>query len=116
MRTNGLLAADLTRKHWNRKTATRVVAAWRESAMSLNGFARANGLSAERLRRWGRRIDGGADAAAVESAPMTFIPAAMMVAGARALVRLPGGVELEGDAAALQADWVAALARALVKG
>jgi len=34
---------------------------------------------------------------------------------ARALVRFPGGVELECDAAALPADWVAALARALVK-
>ena len=47
-------------------------------------------------------------------APMTFIPAAITLA-ARALVRLPGGVELEGDAAALPPDWVAALARALVK-
>jgi hypothetical protein len=114
MPTNRLLAADLTRKHWNQKTATRVVAAWRESAMSLSGFARANGLSAERLRRWGKRIRGGADVTVTGVAPMTFIPAAVMVA-ARALVRLPGGVELEGDAAALPADWVAALARALVK-
>jgi hypothetical protein len=115
MHTKGLLAADLTRKHWNQRTAARVLVAWRESAMSLNGFARANGLSPERLRRWGKRIEGGTDATAVGIAPMKFIPAAVMVA-ARALVRLPGGVELEGDAAALPADWVAALARALVKG
>jgi hypothetical protein len=114
MHTKDLLAADLTRKYWNERTAARVLAAWRESAMSLNGFARAHGLSPERLRRWGKRIAGGEDTTAAGMAPMTFIPAAVMVT-ARALVRLPGGVELEGDAAALPADWVAALARALVK-
>ena len=114
MRTKRLLAADLTRKHWNERTAARVLAAWRESAMSLSRFARGNGLSRERLRRWQQRIEGDGDATAQEGAAMTFIPAAVMGA-ARAVVRLPGGVELEGDAAALPANWVAALARALVK-
>jgi hypothetical protein len=114
MRTNRLLAADLTRKHWNERSAARVLTAWRESGMPLNRFARANGLGAERLRRWGKRIEGAEEEAAAGVAPMTFIPAAVLGA-ARALVRLPGGVELEGDAAALPADWVAALARALVK-
>ena len=114
MPTNRLPAVDLTRKHWNERTATRVVAAWRESAMSLSAFARANGLSAEWLRRWGKRIEGGTDATVGGIVPMTFVPATMMVA-ARAVVRLPGGVELEGDAAAPPVDWVAALARALVK-
>jgi transposase-like protein len=114
MRTNRLLAADLTRRHWNKKTAARVLAAWRESGMPLSRFARANGLGMERLRRWGKRIEGGEDARTAGVAPMTFIPAAVLGA-ARAVVRLPGGVELEGDAAALPADWVAALARALVK-
>ncbi len=46
---------------------------------------------------------------------MRFIPATVM-GTARAVVRLPGGVELEGDAAALPTGWVAALARALVNG
>ena len=71
-------------------------------------------MNAERLRRWGKRLEGSADAKAAAVAPMTFIPAAVMGA-ARAVVRLPGGVELEGDAGALPVDWVAALARALVK-
>lgn len=109
-----MLDADLTREHWDERTAARVVTAWRESGMPLNRFARANGLGAERLRRWGKRIEGGGDATAAGIAPMTFIPAAVLGA-ARAVVRLPGGVELEGDAAALPPDWVAALARALVK-
>jgi hypothetical protein len=114
MRTNGLLAADLTRKHWNERTAARVLTAWRESGMPLSEFGRANGLGAERLRRWGKRIEGGEDAAGGKAAPMRFIPAAVLGA-ARVVVRLPGGVELEGDVAALPADWVAALTRALVK-
>lgn len=111
MRTNGILAGDLTRKHWNKKIAARALRAWRESGMSLSGFARANGLSAKRLRSWGKRAEGEATAAGV---PMTFIPASVTVA-ASAVVRLPGGVELEGDTTALPVEWVAALARALVK-
>ena len=91
-----------------------MLAAWRESGMSRSGFARASGVGAERLRRWRHRLDDGADATPATVAAMAFIPAAV-VGAARVAVRLPGGVELEGDAAALPADWVAALARALVK-
>ena len=111
MRPNRLLDADLTRKHWNERTAARALRAWRESAMPLSEFARAQGLSPERLRRWEKRMEDGEGT----TAPMTFIPAAVM-GTARAVVRLPGGVELEGDAVALPAGWVAALARALVNG
>ncbi len=112
MRTRRLHAADLTRKHWNEKTAARVLAAWRESGISLGGFARANGLNAERVRSWRKRIGSGAVATTPTVAPMTFIPAAVMGA-ARAVVRLPGGVELEGDVGAIPVEWVAALAREL---
>lgn len=112
MRTKGLDAADLTRKHWNEKTAARVLAAWRESGTSLGGFARATGLNAERLRSWRKRLGSGANATAPTVAPMTFIPAAV-VGAARAVVRLPMGVELEGDVGAIPVEWVAALAREL---
>lgn len=114
MRTNGMLAGDLTRKHWNEKIAARALKAWHASGMSLNGFARASGVSAERLRRWGKRIQGGEERGTAGGPPMAFLPAAVTVA-ARAVVRFPGGVDLEGDATALPAEWVAALARALVK-
>jgi hypothetical protein len=104
MRTRRLLAADLTRKHWSEGTAARVLVAWRESGMSLGGFARANGVNAQRLSWWRKRFDGSADATSSEVAPMSFIPAAV-VGTARVAVRLPRGVELEGDATALPADW-----------
>lgn len=114
MRTRRLLAADLTRKHWSEGTAARVLAAWRETGMSLGGFARANGVNAQRLSWWRKRFDGCADATPPDVAPMTFIPATV-VGTARVAVRLPGGVELEGDVTALPASWVAALVRELGK-
>jgi len=112
MRTRRLLAADLTRRHWNETTAARVLAAWRESAMSLGGFARANGVKAQRLKWWRKRIEAGASETAASVAPLAFIPAAVM-GSARVALRLPGGVELEGNVAAIPIEWVAALAREL---
>ena len=114
MRTRRLLADDLTRKHWNERTAARVLAAWRESELSMTGFARARGVSAERLRRWRQRLGDGADATPPTVAPMAFIPAAV-VSVARVTVRLAGGVELEGDAGAMPVQWVAALVQELGK-
>jgi transposase-like protein len=112
MQTRRMLAVDLTRKHWSEGTAARVLAAWRASGTSLGGFARANGLNAERLRMWRKRIEGGSKGTAPTVEPMAFIPAAV-VGTARVAVRLPRGVEVEGDAAGLPAEWVAALAREL---
>ena len=103
----------MTRGHWNKTTAERVLAAWRGSAMSLSAFGRANGVNAQRLSWWRKRLgESKAGARSATVAPLAFIPAAV-VGSARVALRLPGGVELEGDAAAIPADWVGALARAL---
>jgi hypothetical protein len=111
MRTRRLHAADLTGKHWNETTAARVLAAWRASAMSLSGFGRANGINPQRLSWWRKRL-AGSGAIAPEAAPLAFIPAAV-VGSARVALRLPGGVELDGNVAAIPIEWVAALAREL---
>lgn len=110
MRTRPLDAGDLTRKHWNERTATRVLAAWRESAMSLSAFARASGMSAQRLSWWRKRLETSAPIAPMV-AP-TFIPAAVS-GSARVTLRLPGGVEVEGDVASIPTEWVAALVQTL---
>jgi hypothetical protein len=113
MRKKPLVAADLTRKHWNERTAARVLAAWRESAMSQSAFARANGVSAQRLSWWRKRLErSGPSTPVATMAPLAFIPAAVP-SSARVALRLPGGVEVEGDIASIPAEWVAALARAL---
>jgi hypothetical protein len=112
MRTRHLHAADLTGKHWNERTAARVLAAWRESGMSLSGFARANGVNAQRMSWWRKRMEAATGATAGSVAPLAFIPAAV-VGATRLALRLPGGVELEGDVAAIPVEWVAALAREL---
>jgi len=80
--------------------------------MSGRAFARANGLNAQRLFWWRKRLDAQR---ATSVAPLTFVPAISSAAtGGRLLVRLPGGIEVEGpEAAALPAAWVAALAREL---
>lgn len=110
MRTRRLHAADLTRKHWTEGTAARVLAAWRESGLSTIEFAHASGVSAERLRRWRHRLDEGATP--TTAASMALVPAAV-VRSARVALRLPCGVEVEGDAEALPVQWVAALVREL---
>jgi hypothetical protein len=112
MRTRRLLVTDPTRRHWNETTAGRVLAAWRESAMSLGDFARANGVNAQRLKWWRKRIEAGTSEPGASVAPLKFIPAAV-VGSARVALRLPGGVELEGNVAAIPIEWVAALAREL---
>ena len=111
MRTRRLDAVDLTGKRWNETTAARMVAAWHESAMSMSAFARMHGVNVQRLNWWRKRLDAtGADA--TTAAPLAFIPAAVSSVAGVAL-RLPGGVDLEGDIAAIPVEWVAALARAL---
>jgi hypothetical protein len=80
--------------------------------MSLGDFARANGVNAQRLKWWCKRIEGGTRELAASVAPLKFIPAAV-VGSARVALRLPGGVELEGNVAAIPIEWVAALAREL---
>jgi transposase-like protein len=111
MRTRNPLTAELTGKRWNEGTARRALAAWRRSGMSGSAFARANGMNPQRLFWWRKQLDVGETAAA----PLTFIPATpAAVVGARVLLRLPGGVEVEAtEAEAMPATWVSALVREL---
>lgn len=111
MGTRDPQTAELTGKRWNARTALRALAAWRRSGMSGSAFARAKGMNPQRLFWWRKQLGVEETAAA----PLTFIPATpSAVVGVRVLVRLPGGVEVEGtDAEALPAMWICALAREL---
>ena len=80
--------------------------------MSGSAFARAKGLKAQRLFWWRKQLEGER---ARSVAPLAFVPAISSVGtGGRVVVRLPGGVEVEGpEVGALPVAWVAALAREL---
>ena len=114
MHTKGSFTTDLTEGRWDRAAGARVIAAWRRSGMSQSAFGRANGVNAQRLSWWRKQIEAGTKGK-VSVAPLAFIPATVLGStGARVLVRLAGGVEVEAiEAAALQPEWIAALAREL---
>jgi hypothetical protein len=87
-----------------------MLAAWRKSGLSLAAFARRQGVNAERLRWWRKRL-GTAEG---KGTALAFIPA--MVSGSRSpvVVRLPRGVEVEAtEVTAVSAQWLAEVVRAL---
>jgi transposase-like protein len=96
-----------------------VLTAWRRSGESLAAFAREQGVNVQRLSWWRRRLgDGGKVARVVE--PVALIPAMVtprLLAGGRGrvVVRLAGGVEVEGETSAMTGAWVADLAREVGK-
>lgn len=100
-----------SRSYWREADGRVAVDAWRGSGLTLAGFARQHGLSAQRVRWWRDRLDGDASFAplspativpvtVVETAPRTSSPASMMevVLASGHIVRV--GVDF--DAAALE--------------
>ena len=59
--TTKVIPAELTpilqNRYWREHDATLILAAWRQSGLTLSAFARQCGLSAKRLRRWQARLD-----------------------------------------------------------
>jgi transposase-like protein len=55
-RSHAALGSVLKRRRWGAVEAEVVLAAWRESGVSLSAFARRHGLDAWRLMRWRRRL------------------------------------------------------------
>lgn len=93
-------------ERWSEREARVVVAAWRGSGMSLSGFAREHGLSAERLGWWSRRLkESKASKRAMQServadqVPLQLVPAVLVGADVQreavVVVRLPDGIEIE---------------------
>ena len=111
MRTKEVPACEPTKKRWDAALARRVLAGWAPSEVSLAGFARTRGVNVQRLSWWRKRL------ATETPETATFIPATVSVGGhgARVVVRLPGGVDVEAtNTSALPTAWLAALARELL--
>jgi hypothetical protein len=99
-----------TRRHWSADHARGMLAAWRRSGLSLAAFARRQGLNAERLRWWRKRL-GTVEG---KGATLAFIPAVVSAKISPVVVRLPRGVEVEApDVTAVPARWLAEVVRAL---
>jgi transposase len=47
------------KRRWREEEAQKVMSAWRGSGETVWAFARGNGLVAQRLYRWARRLKGG---------------------------------------------------------
>ena len=97
-------------RRWTRRHAKGVLAAWRESGLSMAAYARERGVSGQRLSWWRKQVGDAPKA----SGAITFIPGVVKGHGEAVLVRLPGGVEIETmDVKSVPACWVAEVVAAL---
>jgi hypothetical protein len=99
------------RRHWSVEHARAMLTTWSKSGLNLSAFARQQGLNAERLRWWHKRLGNEQKG----HAAVAFIPAVVdTTTSAPVMVRLPRGIEVEAtDLAAVPPQWLAAVCRAL---
>lgn len=110
-----LVAVALGGARWTEGTARRVLSTWRASGLSQAAFAAREGIAAQRLGWWRKRL-GDWDG---EDTRVKLLPAVVrhmpLVGGAPVVtVRLPDGAVIElGSVEEVPASWVGALVREL---
>ncbi len=110
MDTRARRRVDVSAKRWNAAIARKVLEEFSASGMTLAAFSRTLGVNLQRLWWWRKRL-----AETSRGQTVTFVPAVVSQPGARTVVRLPAGVEIEvTDVASMPARWVAELARSLM--
>jgi hypothetical protein len=98
------------RRHWSADHARGILGAWSRSGLSLSAFARQQGVNAERLRWWHKRLGDVKD----KGTAVTFIPAVVSGQRSPVVLRLPRGIEVEvADVTAVPPQWLAAVVRTL---
>lgn len=99
---------------WTAADAECVFAAWRRSGKSLTAYARERGVSVQRFYYWRKR--GLAFETAAAGAPPTFAAAIVRPSSTVATLRIGAEIALELEVpAAVPAEWVAALVRAVTR-
>ena len=101
-------------KQWTPVEARRSLTAWRRSGLPLATFARRNGIGAQRLRWWSKRLvdertatDGRNAAESLRLLPAVVTAPLVGLAGASVSIRLPGGAVVEiADVRAVPPAWV----------
>lgn len=110
-------AAPKTRggwKQWTEKEAREALAAWKKSGLPLVEFAREQGIGAERLRRWSKRLDEPSAGSTKLRTAVELVPAAVKVPlvdlglGADVSIRFPltGPVVDILNVEAVSSEWV----------
>ena len=105
-------------RQWRPEEAKAALEKWKKSGLPLATFAQRLGVSSTRLRWWRERL--GEWTAPAESTGAQLVPAVVTGVSSRtapvAVVHLGSGASIEVlDAAAVPAQWVAALARELAE-
>jgi len=107
-------------RQWKPEEAKKQLRAWNKSGLPLETFARGRGYSSTRLRWWRDRVDEWNEPVAAREGrlvPAVVTGLSASSGGPQAVVTVPGGGSIEVmDAAAVPAQWVAAVASALVRG
>jgi hypothetical protein len=111
----------LGQRHWTAEQAKEVMLEWRDSGLSAGAFAKRVGVHRQRLNWWRKRLREWAGQQPPAETSLKLVPLLPSEVVARPMsaavtMRLPGGVELEfEDASQLQPEWVAAVAREVVR-
>jgi transposase-like protein len=105
-------------RKWRPAQGERVIAAWRASGESMNGFARRHGLKVERIRYWRERVPAGASpkALAKVESPAAFVPVVVrpLQEVRAALAMSAGGERIEiYDTARVDPRWLSQLVQGL---
>jgi hypothetical protein len=108
--------AILRKQRWTAVDARAVLQMWRASRQSMAAFGRRNGVGAQRLSWWNKRLadwrDQGGDERASEPSLVPAIVRGSEVAlhAAALVVRLPSGIAFEiADPGAVAPPWLAAV-------
>lgn len=102
-------------KRWSAEDARAVLDAWRSSGQSITAYARAAGVSPDRLRRWSARLDAPTESLGARASALVPLIVRPTPHFAPVLIRLPGDMTLElADAASAPATWVIEVVTGLV--
>lgn len=105
-------------KRWSEAEARHVLATWEASGKSIGAFARAKGVTAQRLYWWRERLAKVDEPAAPRFVPVVVkAPAVRLESSAAVVVTTPAGARVEvREVNATTAAWVVALLERVERG
>ena len=105
---------DLAGQRWGAADGRRVLAAWRQSGLSLNAFAQEHGFVAQRLGWWKKKIGDGSAVEIARFVPVVVRGAERATPGAVVVLRSRAGVTVEvNDPGIVPVEWLIAVMNGL---